>query len=72
MNCLFNNRLKCCGKHIPNSTVILCENEDCKIKWYHMKECLGIDEEPEGKFFCKNCIELNPNLKSLIGKKDDK
>ena len=72
MNCQINNRLKCWGKHIQNSTVILCENEECEVKWYHMKECLGIEKEPEGKFFCKSCLDSNPNLKSLIGKKDDK
>jgi len=37
-------------------TMICCDNDNCEIKWYHLK-CLKMSEKsiPKGKWYCPNC-----------------
>jgi len=37
-----------------SGTMILCENEQCPIKWFHV-ECLRITTIPKKKWFCPEC-----------------
>ena len=34
--------------------MIACENEDCKIGWFHFT-CVGIRRAPRGQWFCRDC-----------------
>ncbi|XP_057305418.1 uncharacterized protein LOC130642349 [Hydractinia symbiolongicarpus] len=36
--------------------LIVCDNNDCKIGWFHIK-CLRIKRIPRGKWFCAECKE---------------
>ena len=46
-----------CQRHLEGSTLIGCDNEACKVKWYHMS-CLRMKEEPEGEWVCPTCHRL--------------
>ena len=41
-----------------NDDMIACDNENCKIKWYHYA-CVGIDPNklPES-WYCQSCMSL--------------
>lgn len=43
-----------CRSHIHGSTMIACDNSDCRIEWFHY-ECVGITTAPEGKWYCDEC-----------------
>lgn len=43
-----------CQQDLEGSTLIGCDNNLCKIKWYHMS-CLKLKEEPEGDWICPTC-----------------
>ena len=45
-----------CQKNIEGTTMINCENPNCKYKWFHL-ECLGITEVPCDKWYCDDCLE---------------
>ena len=34
--------------------MIACDNSECAIEWYHFT-CLGLNETPEGKWYCPYC-----------------
>ena len=44
----------CYCKTEESGTMILCENEHCPIKWFHV-ECLRISNIPKKKWFCPTC-----------------
>ena len=35
--------------------MIACDNNNCKIQWFHF-ECVNLTNTPKGRWFCKNCI----------------
>lgn len=37
--------------------MICCDNEDCSIKWFHLR-CVGLDTIPDGSWYCPNCKAL--------------
>lgn len=37
--------------------MILCENTQCMIKWFHL-DCLSMEIAPEGDWYCANCSLL--------------
>lgn len=43
-----------CEQYIPDSQLIGCDNDNCKVQWYHMA-CLGITAEPVGSWICPTC-----------------
>ena len=43
-----------CQQDLKGSTLIGCDNDLCKIKWYHMS-CLKLKEDPEGDWICPTC-----------------
>ena len=38
-------------------TMILCDNNDCSIQWFHC-ECLRIRSPPKGRWYCPACRKL--------------
>jgi hypothetical protein len=45
-----------CQESIEGSMLIGCDNNDCKIMWFHMK-CLKLDVAPKGKWYCPTCMK---------------
>lgn len=43
-----------CREDIDGSLLIGCDNEECKIVWFHMT-CLKLDKAPSGQWFCPTC-----------------
>ncbi|KAJ3438285.1 chromatin modification-related protein yng2 [Anaeramoeba flamelloides] len=59
----------CCGRNIEGQQWICCENRKCKRSWFHF-DCVGLTEEPIGKWYCPNCLEkmrknIQKNLKNM-------
>lgn len=44
---------KCRGT-IHDPMMIACDNDDCKIEWFHY-ECVGITTPPDGNWYCDDC-----------------
>ena len=49
-----NQEMWCYCKTEESGTMIFCENEQCPIKWFHVK-CLRITNIPKTKWFCPEC-----------------
>ena len=45
-----------CKENIEGSMLIGCDNDACKIMWFHMK-CLKLDVAPKGKWYCPTCMK---------------
>ena len=58
--------LWCFCSQVESGKMILCDNDDCDIKWFHYL-CLGISCAPRGKWYCPDCRKL-PKFKSKRGK----
>ena len=43
-----------CQKFIPDTTLIGCDNNNCKVQWFHMT-CIGLDVAPTDSWFCPTC-----------------
>ena len=43
-----------CQKFIPDTTLIGCDNNNCKVQWFHMT-CIGLDVAPTDSWFCPAC-----------------
>lgn len=43
-----------CRNNIQGSNMIACDNNKCKIEWFHY-ECVGITTPPEGEWYCDEC-----------------
>jgi len=56
-----------CRSHIQGSSMIACDNDRCKIEWFHY-ECVGITTPPEGEWYCEECrasLGIRKNNKQL-------
>ena len=53
---------------LDEGEMIGCDNEDCKIEWFHLK-CLKITQNsiPKGKWYCPECRKL-PQFSRSKGK----
>ena len=45
--------------------MICCDDERCKIQWYHF-DCIGISEAPRGTWYCPKCIKASPKRVAKI------
>lgn len=43
-----------CGTNDDEAAMIRCENDVCKIQWYHIK-CVNLIDIPEDCWICPNC-----------------
>lgn len=39
-----------------HGAMVGCNNEECPIEWFHFA-CVGLTEEPQGDWYCKECRE---------------
>jgi len=37
--------------------MVACDNPDCAVEWFHF-ECVGMTQQPKGKWYCRDCEEL--------------
>ncbi|KAF6222008.1 hypothetical protein HO133_001976 [Letharia lupina] len=51
-----------CGTGDGSGSYIQCDNEDCRVGWYHW-ECVRVTEEPAGTWLCPSC---SPNAAFYI------
>ena len=58
-----------CGIGDGTGQYIKCDNEDCRVSWYHW-DCVHVTEEPAGTWLCPKC---SPNasfyVKQLVKKR---
>lgn len=55
-----DNTPYCYCREKSHGSMIMCDNADCKIQWFHWT-CVGITEDPTGDWFCKDCSKLPPS-----------
>lgn len=44
----------CLCKQLSYGEMILCDNMQCAIQWFHF-DCVNVQQNPKGKWFCPNC-----------------
>ena len=47
----------CICKQVSFGEMIACDNENCKIEWFHY-DCVGLSEEPTSTWLCPTCSKL--------------
>ena len=54
-----NEPVYCYCQRVSFGEMIACDNEECAIEWFHF-DCVGLTPEnrPKGKWFCKECLQL--------------
>ena len=50
------NEKYCICQGVSYGDMIECDNQSCKYKWFHFK-CVGLENEPEGKWYCSGECE---------------
>ncbi|XP_057959993.1 PHD finger protein ING1 [Malania oleifera] len=50
-----NEPTYCLCNQVSYGEMVACDNPDCKIEWFHYG-CVGLKEQPKGKWFCSDCI----------------
>jgi len=55
-----DNTPYCYCREKSHGSMIMCDNADCKVQWFHWS-CVGINEDPTGDWFCKECSKLPPS-----------
>lgn len=48
------NQLYCVCRGPESGKMIVCDNVECNVQWFHYK-CVGLKHAPRGKWFCKKC-----------------
>mmetsp|Transcript_7457 Transcript_7457/g.6688 ORF Transcript_7457/g.6688 Transcript_7457/m.6688 type:complete len:258 (+) Transcript_7457:7-780(+) len=44
----------CLCKRVSFGEMVACENEDCRIEWFHF-QCVGLKKAPVDKWYCPLC-----------------
>lgn len=44
----------CLCREISYGQMILCDNDACKIEWFHF-QCVKLASKPKGKWYCPKC-----------------
>lgn len=52
-----DDKLYCFCQAPSHGNMIACDNEDCSREWFHY-ECVGLREEPSGRWLCSSCRKL--------------
>jgi len=56
LSCKYN------GSHKSGGTMIACDGTCHAEQWFHLS-CVGLDDEPDGKWFCFTCIKERDRAK---------
>lgn len=51
----------CLCDKISYGEMILCDNGQCPIEWFHFS-CVALATKPKGKWFCPKCRGDRPNV----------
>ncbi|KAJ4844843.1 PHD finger protein ing1 [Turnera subulata] len=57
-----NEPTYCFCNQISYGEMVACDNPNCKIEWFHFG-CVGVKEQPKGKWFCRECGALKNRRK---------
>jgi len=57
-----DDRKYCICKRVSYGDMVACDNESCKLEWFHWS-CVGLKSEPVGTWICPICIKAG-NQKS--------
>ena len=49
-----SQQLYCVCNKPSEGTMIGCDNNNCKIAWFHLK-CVSLEKAPRGKWYCSGC-----------------
>lgn len=49
-----NEPTYCICQRVSFGEMVGCDNDDCEIEWFHF-ECVGLSEQPKGKWYCPPC-----------------
>mmetsp|Transcript_44870 Transcript_44870/g.61311 ORF Transcript_44870/g.61311 Transcript_44870/m.61311 type:complete len:265 (-) Transcript_44870:226-1020(-) len=49
-----NEPVYCVCRRVSFGEMVGCDNNECRYEWFHF-ECVGIDKQPEGEWFCPDC-----------------
>lgn len=52
-----DSKLYCFCKSVSHGDMVACDNEDCPHEWFHW-ECVGLTQEPKGRWLCEHCRKL--------------
>ena len=52
-----DNRLYCVCHSVSHGDMVACDNDDCRFEWFHWS-CVGLTEEPRGRWLCPECRKL--------------
>ncbi|TYZ62147.1 hypothetical protein PybrP1_009618 [[Pythium] brassicae (nom. inval.)] len=52
-----NEPIYCDCRRVSYGQMVGCDNDDCKYEWFHF-ECVGLTDQPTGKWYCKDCKAL--------------
>ena len=47
----------CYCRRVSFGEMVACDNPDCAVEWFHF-ECVGMDAQPKGKWYCRDCEAL--------------
>ena len=64
-------RLWCYCQEPSFGDMVLCDNEECPIKWFHF-DCLRIRCPPKNRWYCPSCRRLPQFTKGKGSKKNPK
>lgn len=57
-----NEPTYCLCNQVSYGDMVACDNPDCKIEWFHFG-CVGVKEQPKGKWYCSDCAGLQKRRK---------
>ncbi|KAF4370869.1 hypothetical protein G4B88_012669 [Cannabis sativa] len=57
-----NEPTYCSCKQVSHGAMVACDNPSCSIEWFHFG-CVGLKEQPKGKWFCPDCATLKKRRK---------
>lgn len=57
-----NEPLYCICHRVAFGGMVGCDNDDCAVEWFHYS-CVGLTEQPKGKWYCPTCRETMPGPK---------
>ena len=59
-----DSKLYCFCNGPSHGNMIACDNDECSREWFHY-ECVGLEEEPKGRWLCAECSKLPRNKLKL-------
>lgn len=57
-----NEPTYCVCNQVSYGEMVACDNPNCKIEWFHFG-CVGLKEQPKGKWYCPDCAALKNRRK---------